>query len=118
MKVVLVSLAVLLPMGTMAQLTDPVWVPGSSQKVCQLVGELDHETGQPTASRTQTNYGLYGTDLGSSFEHNGKLWFLFGDSVPTATFNGKPNGLSDPPRNVLDNDSVGFTSGTNVDQCL
>ena len=102
----------------MAQSADPVWVPGSSQKVCQLVGELDHETGQPTASQTETNYGLAGNDLGSSFQHNGKLWFLFGDSHPTATFNGKPNGQSDPPRIAADNDAVGFTTGTNVSQCL
>lgn len=101
-----------------AQSADPLWVPGSSQKVCQLVGELDHETGQPTVSQTGTNYGLSGNDLGSSFEHNGKLWFLFGDTQPTSTFNGKPNGQNNPPRTVLDNDSVGFTSGTNVDQCL
>ena len=114
----LVSVAILFPMGTMAQSTDPVWVPGSSQKVCQLVGELDHETGQLTVSRTETNYGLSGNDLGSSFEHNGKLWFLFGDTQPTATFNGKPNLNADPPRTVSDNDSVGFTSGSNIDPCL
>jgi uncharacterized protein (TIGR03437 family) len=101
-----------------AQSADPVWVPGSSQKVCQLVGELDHETGQPTLSRTETNYGLIGNDLGSSFEHNGKLWFLFGDTHPTATFNGKPNLQNDAPRLASDNDSAGFTSGTNIDQCL
>src|ERR1017187_8090067 len=117
-RLVLASVAVLFPMGAMAQSTDPVWVPGSSQKVCQLVGELDRETGQPTASQTETNYGLIGNDLGSSFEHNGKLWFLFGDSQPTATFNGKPNLQTDPPRTGADNDAVGFTSGTNIDQCL
>jgi uncharacterized protein (TIGR03437 family) len=93
-------------------------VPGSSQKVCQLVGELDHETGQPTASQTETNYGLSGNDLGSSFEHNGKLWFLFGDSHPTAAFNGKPNLQTDPPRVAADNDAVGFTAGANIDACL
>jgi len=118
MKVVLVSVAVLLPIVAMAQATDPVWVPGSSQKVCQLVGELDHQTGQPTVSQTETNYGLIGNDLGSSFQHNGKLWFLFGDSQPTATFNGKPNLQADPPRSAADNDAVGFTSGSNIDQCL
>src|ERR1017187_10196149 len=114
----LVSVAILFPMGTMAQSTDPVWVPGSSQKVCQLVGELDHETGQPTVSRTETNYGLSGNDLGSSFEHSGKLWFLFGDTQPTGTLKGKPNLNADPPRTVSDNDSVGLTSGSNIDPCL
>jgi hypothetical protein len=76
MKVVLVAIAVLLPMGMMAQSTDPVWVPGSSQKVCQPNGEIDYETRQPTVSQTQTNYGLSGDDLGASFMHNGKLWLL------------------------------------------
>src|ERR1017187_301507 len=118
MKFVPVSAAILFAVSAMAQSTDPVWVPGSSQKVCQLVGEFDHETGQPTASHTESNYGLSGNDLGSSFEHNGKLWFLFGDTHPTATFNGKPNLQTDPPRVAADNDSVGFTSGTNIDQCL
>ncbi|HYW47382.1 MAG TPA: DUF4185 domain-containing protein [Bryobacteraceae bacterium] len=118
MKLVLVFVAVLFPVIALAQATDPVWVPGSSQKVCQLIGELDHETGQPTASQTATNYGLAGNDLGSSFEHDGKLWFLFGDTNPTATFNGKPNGQSDPPRTSADNDSIGFTSGANIGPCV
>src|ERR1017187_7440430 len=117
-RLVLVSVAILFPMAAMAQSIDPVWVPGSSQKVCQLIGELDHETGQPAASQTETNYGLSGNDLGSSLEHNGKLWFLFGDSNPTTTFNGKPNAQSNPPRTPSDNDAIGFTSGANIDQCL
>ena len=117
-RVVLASVAVLFPIGIKAQSTDPVWVPGSSQKVCQLVGEMDRQTGQPTVSQTETNYGLIGNDLGSSFMHNGKLWFLFGDTVPTATFNGKPNLESDPPRKPFDNDAIGFTSGANIEQCL
>ncbi len=111
-------MAILFPMAAMAQSIDPVWVPGSSQKVCQLIGELDHETGQPAASQTETNYGLSGNDLGSSLEHNGKLWFLFGDSNPTTTFNGKPNAQSNPPRTPSDNDAIGFTSGANIEQCL
>jgi len=73
---------------------------------------------QPTVSQTETNYGLVGNDLGSSFEHNGKLWFLFGDTQPTAAFNGKPNGQSNPPRTPLHNDSVGFASPTNIGQCI
>lgn len=106
----LLGMALLSPIGAMAQSADPAWVPGSSQKVCQLVGELDHETGQPAASQTETNYGLTGNDLGSSFLHAGELWFLFGDSHPTATFNGKPNAQSDPPRTPSDNDAIGAGS--------
>ena len=118
MKKALAYLALCLPMIAMAQSTDPIWVFGSSQKVCQPNGENDPETMQPTVSQTQTNYGLIGSDLGSSFEHNGMLWFVFGDTDPTATFNGKPNAQTDPPRTVMDNDSVGFTTGTNINECL
>jgi len=118
MKAALIVVAALFPMAGMAQPADPGWVPGSSQKVCQPNGEIDYQTRQPTVSQTQTNYGLVGDDLGASFEHNGKLWFLFGDTAPTGTFNGKPNGQSDPPRTPADNDAIGFTSGANVDQCL
>jgi hypothetical protein len=34
-----------------------------------------------TTLRTRSRYGLEGTDLGYSFEHQGKLYFLFGDTV-------------------------------------
>src|SRR5579863_2130925 len=102
----------------MAQPADPVWVSGSTQKVCQPNGEIDFETGKPTVSQTATNYGLGGDDLGASFEHAGKLWLLFGDTNPTPTFNGKPNGQSDLPRTPVHNDAIAFTSGTNVEQCL
>jgi uncharacterized protein (TIGR03437 family) len=117
MRMVVLSIAVLLPMAVKAQ-TDPVWVPGSSQKVCQPNGEIDYETGLPTVSQTETNYGLVGDDLGASFEHNGKLWLLFGDTNSTAKYNGKPNGQTDPPRVAADNDAIAFTSGVNVEQCL
>ncbi len=55
-------------------------VPGSVRKVCQLTGERDRERGTLAFNQTETRYGLIGTDLGSSFEHEGWLWFLFGDS--------------------------------------
>lgn len=55
-------------------------VPGTTRKLSQVVGEFDFETGQPTLSRTVTQVNLRGTDGGNSFEHDGKLWFFFGDS--------------------------------------
>jgi uncharacterized protein (TIGR03437 family) len=116
-KIFVLSVA-LSGIGVAAQSLDPVWVPGSSQKVCQANGEKDYQTGQPTVSQTQTNYGLIGDDLGASFEHNGKLWLLFGDTQPTATFNGKPNAQTDLPRTPLHNDAIAFTSGTDINQCL
>src|SRR5678809_274698 len=85
------------------------YVPGSTQKVCQLIGETDRETGAPTVNRTETNWGLAGNDLGYSFEHDGKLFFLFGDSPPTRTFGGKPNGPGSPDRSPNANDAIAFT---------
>ena len=38
-------------------------------------------TGESSTSRTYTQCQLIGTDLGSSFEHNGHICFLFGDTV-------------------------------------
>ena len=94
------------------------YVPGSSQKICQLVGETDREFNQPTANQTESRYGLVGNDLGYSFESNGKLFFLFGDSNPTALFNGKPNLGKDPPRNPNDNDAIAFTTDTSLNPCI
>jgi hypothetical protein len=54
---------------------------GSTVKLEQLLGEEDKEKHQPTLSLTETRYGIRGTDLGSSFEHNGRAYFLFGDTV-------------------------------------
>src|SRR3954447_7687782 len=59
-------------------------VPGSLRKVCQLTGEWDRQRHTPAHNRTETRFGLVGTDLGSSFEHDGRLWFLFGDTWPDA----------------------------------
>jgi hypothetical protein len=54
---------------------------GSTVKVEQLLGEQDKQLHQPTRSQTFTRYGIEGTDLGSSFEHEGRTYFLFGDTV-------------------------------------
>jgi hypothetical protein len=63
------------------------WIPGSTAKVEQLVGDCDYSaqatTGQcvPTTSRTLTRAEVLGTDLGSSFESDGRLIILFGDTI-------------------------------------
>jgi hypothetical protein len=57
------------------------YVPGSTVKIEQLLGEEDKQLHQPTRSRTFTRYGIEGTDLGNSFEHQGRVYFLFGDTV-------------------------------------
>ncbi|MEP6872610.1 MAG: DUF4185 domain-containing protein [Anaerolineaceae bacterium] len=59
---------------------DLLYVPGSTKKVGQLTGDFDRGLNRPTLSQTGQRYGVIGTDLGSSFEHEGRLYFLFGDT--------------------------------------
>lgn len=61
------------------------WNPASTVKLEQVIGDKDWSaaakgTTLPTASLTSARYGVFGTDLGPSFEHNGKVLFLFGDT--------------------------------------
>ena len=81
MNKLLVCTAALTGMLALARADDNItYVAGSTQKICQVTGETDHEFNTPTASQTETRYGLVGADLGYSFEHNGRLFFLFGDA--------------------------------------
>ncbi|MBZ5696734.1 MAG: DUF4185 domain-containing protein [Acidobacteriia bacterium] len=57
------------------------YVPRSTAKLEQLVGDDDKERHQPTLSQTASRYQLQGADLGTSFEHEGHAYFLFGDAV-------------------------------------
>jgi hypothetical protein len=57
------------------------YIAASTVKVEQLLGEEDKQLHQPTLSRTFTRYAIEGTDLGNSFEHDGRAYFLFGDTV-------------------------------------
>ena len=57
------------------------YVAGSTVKIQQLLGEEDKQLHQLTLSRTVSRYGIEGTDLGNSFEHEGRVYFLFGDTV-------------------------------------
>lgn len=67
------------------------WIAGSTAKVEQLIGDCDYsaqaKTGLcvPTASRTLTRAKVLGTDLGPSFESDGRLIFLFGDTLGPAS---------------------------------
>ncbi|HSQ58262.1 MAG TPA: DUF4185 domain-containing protein [Gemmata sp.] len=63
-----------------AEPAELVPVPKSTKRICQLTGDTDRVTGKPTLSRTSTRFGVTATDLGGSFEHKGKLYFLFGDT--------------------------------------
>jgi Domain of unknown function (DUF4185) len=76
---------------------------GTSEKVCQLTGEIDWETGRPTAARTFSNAGLDAADLGYPVEHQGRLILLFGDSWPPPHGGGAAGEI--PP-----DDAVGVTA--------
>src|SRR5262249_30179632 len=58
-----------------------VYVPGSTVKLEQLIGDFDKQLKVNTANRTFERYRIEGTDLGNSFEHEGQVYFLFGDTV-------------------------------------
>jgi hypothetical protein len=66
---------------------EPVYHPGTTRKILQLTGNTDQPLRRPTLSQTQTQASLRSTDLGSSFEHNGKLYFLFGDTFGRSAAN-------------------------------
>lgn len=51
-----------------------------SEKVVQLTGDWDYQHNIPTPNITETRCGIRGTDLGVSFEHRGRTYFLFGDT--------------------------------------
>jgi hypothetical protein len=76
---------------------------GASEKICQLTGDVDWETGRSTAARTFANFGLDAVDLGYPVEHNGKLILLFGDTWPPPHGGGVEGEI--PP-----DDAVGVTS--------
>lgn len=94
MKIALAfSTALLLASVPLIADTTLTWISGSTVKVEQLIGDCDYSaqatTGQckPTTSRTATRAKLLGTDLGASFESQGNVIFLFGDSIgPTEDY--------------------------------
>ena len=57
-----------------------------TRKIVQLTGEYDREGwrgSEPPAfahNRTESRFGIRGTDMGVSFDHKGKVYFLFGDT--------------------------------------
>lgn len=85
--------------------------PGSVRKICQVLGNTDFETGQPAPNRTLTRYGLYGTDLGQSFNWGLKTFFLFGDTVGL---------LEEGARREADvnEDTIAYSTDTDPEDCL
>jgi hypothetical protein len=94
------GLAMALPSPALA--TTLTHVPGSTVKVEQLIGDFDKQKQAATANLTAQRYAIEGTDLGYSFEHQGKLYFLFGDTISPGR-GGDPIGVSastDPERGL------------------
>lgn len=84
-------------------------LPGSVQKISQITGETDRQRNVPTDNQTETRFGLRGTDLGASFEHRGRLVFLFGDTHPSQ---------GNTPDRPFDGDSVAFSDDRNPEDGL
>src|SRR6266545_890238 len=74
------------------------YIEGSTVKVEQLIGDIDNQTKLATFNQTQSRYSIRGADLGYSFEHNGKTYFLFGDTIGSH-----------------DGDAIGVSASTNPD---
>ena len=70
----------------------------------QIVGDIDFETLQPTRQRTESRFNVAFTDLGSPFEHKGKLWLLFGDTDPEA-----------PGWDEWHDDTIAFTDAESIE---
>src|SRR5260370_24499445 len=85
-----------------------IYITGSTKKICQLTGECDRGCGQSSTSRTESRVGLVGTDFGSSFEHDGRLYFLFGDTVA----------INHNPFRPPAGDSIAWTQDTDPEKCL
>jgi hypothetical protein len=76
--------AVVLEQRALQRLLDATrlrYLDGTTVKVEQVIGDVDSQTKNATYNQTASRYGILGTDLGNSFEHNGKTYFLFGDTV-------------------------------------
>ena len=63
----------------------PAQAPGPGngigvRKIAQLIGDRDTTLRIDTLTQTKRLAGIGGTDLGSSFEHKGRLYLLFGDT--------------------------------------
>lgn len=75
-----INCIILCMIGAGTSIAEVVYCANSTSAVCQLTGDYDFAKKMPTLSQTKTRYGIWGTDLGISFMHKNKLYFLFGDT--------------------------------------
>ena len=96
-----------------AHATTLTWISGSTTKVDQMIGDCDYtaqaQTGQcvPTTSETATRAKVLGTDIGASFESDGRLIFLFGDTISPS-----------PSENYFASDTMASSVSTDPSQGL
>jgi len=69
------------PTATPAREVALQYVSDSTVKLEQLIGDQDKAGHKPTGTQTFTRFGIEGTELGYSFEHQGHAYFLFGPTV-------------------------------------
>jgi hypothetical protein len=70
-------------LGPFATAVDPPhwsYVPNSASRLCQLT--QDSDPGDRPHPVPTTPFGIVGTDLGISVEHEGRLYLFFGDTSP------------------------------------
>lgn len=84
---------------------SPIAVIGDTEKICQVTGDTEWETNQPTAAKTMSSAGMDATDVGFPVEHAGKLILLFGDTWPSGH---TPTSVADAE--VHPDDAVGVTT--------
>ena len=95
---------------------DQVRLP-DTRKIVQLTGEFDWQGWKlgdplpPAHNQTESRFGIRGTDLGSSFVHRDRTFFLFGDTARVVHSEEEYEAL----RNL---DSIAFTTDTNPDDGL
>jgi hypothetical protein len=82
------------------------YVGDSTVKVEQLIGDEDKERHKATVSQSFTRFGVEGTELGNSFEHQGHAYFLFGPTL------GRLPGLSDT---IATTDTTNPNGGVHLD---
>lgn len=69
------------PVAQRQQRLGTEYVPGSAGKVCQLVGDTDWQTGQPTGNLSEQRNAIGNTDLGYPVlqRDRNRIWFFYGD---------------------------------------
>ena len=98
----LAALVLCVPLSPVNDTRSLANIADSTSKVCQLTGDYDRAAGVSTRSLTARRFGITGTDLGSTLEHKGKLYFLFGDTW------GRPG----------DHDAIGWTQSKDPERIL